>query len=1146
MAKSKLSKKPACDGKRVFIEVTGGDLSETSQLFAFFDSSDKGKVDAIKPIEQLDLYNKKSIFSWDWCKQTAARNVQLVVKSEGEDILLPLFDEIQSLTRKDDVQDYQLSAIVPLVDLSTDQSQPQVAPVRNGYIYIYYNEQIWRELEVSNNEGALTFKDVNLNTYRDVSNGLITDKDRQATGLPLDAIFIPTRAKNTELTVKIAYSENAWSGSHINYIEANRSFCTERFSTIRQKKLITAKDLPEVRHRQPGIEWHLTKPSFLNQDLTGKKVIDEEKNTQQCEAELRDSPKAINDLVKNTSQREYGLKSRALYDILSRKKKASTLDIKEASDCLASAKAHHYLGYVLDDIIFEVRHCLHQISAAKEYLQLLLLDIEAQPYFRAAQAVNVTVTPPKRSDGEGNYYHEFFDSMDNSPSGVFNRTLRTTERELLRKDCEAIQHRLMNLLNSPHFQAALRGITSLDKLNGAGGLILGYQAINLVGTMIDKLDPHQMVPHKDAQVNFRMFALSLMNEKNAHPIYPVLFMSSDDVDITTGDYETPASPINDGSGLATPLNRSAMLPNLNEIAPDSVKQVDLALYLATEDVERKNNTFFGDIRRMTGFVGGILSSLYGVMGEIKSSSVTLADFDTGWATPAMATFIRELKSGAKEFSSVIFTDKYNVSKEFTVIGFESANVPRIGTISSNTNTITKSGTVTFSDAGDVIVGSKKLSKASNKTKAVKMALVPSDSKLSKILKNYPLLGKQAMSDTNSKGLTVSNAHAKLRLPLFLTGIEIWNLRNALMASNFDNNFAYSFTSILSALWDLSTVGVEAYNSQFKKGVGKKIIVKASQEASKRLEKAIGYTLKDVSKLNATVAFGGYLTTAIWAWDSKNAFSVNDKDAGSAAAVAALGTAMLATEGTFLAATGGLLGFGPIGWLGVVLMLGGGLAYTLLKDTPIEAWLANGPFGKDDTFEGKYHALSDPDTAYRYWVNLLIGPYISIVPFYKVSGLTPSDKAGLMAKNVTHAIVVSTDMPILLTPKKVNFFAREVINQTTIHHKTGINTTTTQMTQSNAPVVESRVMSNHVIYFMSHPKAGRQAKTSYLVQTFYEATYTVRVQLLLTDSTIFPLEALKKNNSPVWGASDATPQFTDITDTSEPTWADEKHYRGKSN
>ena len=74
----------------------------------------------------------------------------------------------------------------------------------------------------------------------------------------------------------------------------------------------------------------------------------------------------------------------------------------------------------------------------------------------------------------------------------------------------------------------------------------------------------------------------------------------------------------------------------------------------------------------------------------------------------------------------------------------------------------------------------------------------------------------------------------------------------------------------------------------------------------------------------------------------------------------------------------LLGMGPLGWVGLGLILGGVALVATLEDEPIENWLRNGPFGEEN---GLPHLRGDENATEAYYrlVNLLAHIRLTKIP-----------------------------------------------------------------------------------------------------------------------------------------------------------------------
>lgn len=81
-------------------------------------------------------------------------------------------------------------AVLPLTLLPTYQSsltyKERIAPVRAGFIYIFYNHKVWREIQISpEDSGEYSLKDVHLYQYRTGRDKPFKDEARIATGVAL-------------------------------------------------------------------------------------------------------------------------------------------------------------------------------------------------------------------------------------------------------------------------------------------------------------------------------------------------------------------------------------------------------------------------------------------------------------------------------------------------------------------------------------------------------------------------------------------------------------------------------------------------------------------------------------------------------------------------------------------------------------------------------------------------------------------------------------------------------------------------------------------------------------------------------------------------------------------------------------------------
>jgi len=139
----------------------------------------------------------------------------------GQYLTLPL-GEHDNVLREEPIDEpgTELVYLQPQRYLTADKDPDQVDSLRDGWLYVFVNGHLWRELEVTQGR----FKDVDLQTWQGVDGGAepdtpVTAEDepspRQGTGLNQRTIEVPSRMAGEPCEVHIAYSEVQWSWARI-------------------------------------------------------------------------------------------------------------------------------------------------------------------------------------------------------------------------------------------------------------------------------------------------------------------------------------------------------------------------------------------------------------------------------------------------------------------------------------------------------------------------------------------------------------------------------------------------------------------------------------------------------------------------------------------------------------------------------------------------------------------------------------------------------------------------------------------------------------------------------------------------------------------------------------------------------------------
>ncbi|GGX38645.1 PAAR-like domain-containing protein [Saccharospirillum salsuginis] len=99
--------------------------------------------------------------------------------------------------------------------LTGDLDAEQIDALRPGWLYVYLNGYLWRELKVTEHG---TFSDVDLRTWQGCDGGLDNQGrpiGRRATGTAQNYVELPTKINNEAPEIQVAFSEVQWSWKRI-------------------------------------------------------------------------------------------------------------------------------------------------------------------------------------------------------------------------------------------------------------------------------------------------------------------------------------------------------------------------------------------------------------------------------------------------------------------------------------------------------------------------------------------------------------------------------------------------------------------------------------------------------------------------------------------------------------------------------------------------------------------------------------------------------------------------------------------------------------------------------------------------------------------------------------------------------------------
>jgi hypothetical protein len=1166
MPTDKIGSGPACDGAKVFIEVTGiqHDPSYRFQFYGAKDDSRKTDIEGKKVCQPL---GDTSVYSWEWEKNASPTNACLSIAAKNGDIKLPLYNDVQVKERVDGEQDYLLHSVVPLTLLPTYnkylQENERYAPTRNGYFYVFYNHKVWRELEIQSSDSeGVQFQDVDLLAYRTGENDSFSSDKREAVGKPLKDIWLPVKNNNQDTLVHLAYSDVPWSGERLNYLEANVSELKKRAQSLHSLKgienspnnraketlVLPATTLPEMRVRA-DIEWHIAEPIKFNRDLTGSCLNQQYTDIKSGIEKANNNGDEQFEALRHRSafQYEYGMKETALRSLITNDNDLDkNWEASQSLDYLSDAKARHLRTLVLDDPVFDLKHSAFMVLSGAGYMQQLYVDMSQQEYYQTAELTQQMIMTEQFGQKENPLY-QYNSDVSRDLSGRLHRTLRTRERLIANRDIKELQYFVAQALNRQRTADVLLDISSLNGLSSAGAHKIVGHAMSALSINIDKIDAfskyhyiHDYLP-ADQPLN-QIKSLSLKDchvtlikvlSSPSHPLCKVLFVEEGAV--TLDSEYTPPEAINDGSGLATPESLARWSQNDFILEDDQLDVIDLVFITKSNvaaSLSDKVQDAFSQARRVSSILNSILQGYYEALMSIKdlASEAKVIQFNSAYASVLALT----KATNPTYLGKMLFTSAQGAQTKGYVLGVHGQGL-KFGLSADDREHIKNKrrkglqGQLREENGRLVVASNKK--PFSNADKAslaergnLKVVVLPEDSAVAQAYNQANT--QRALRNMSNPEINSSNAYERIRIPYWIVAIETVNL--VLNFKHFEafienKDRLYSAAYIASASLDLSVAVIHAANLQ---GQQASMLTRAANKEALKLTGKVATFINyfsdsaqlvgSLSRLAVAGLVGGLLTAGMAGWEAIRLSAKNDDDASAAMYMVAVGTAMstIAT-GLFTTSAPILFGMGPIAWLGIGIAVTGALLYMLFLDTPIEEWLKNGPFAEDPGEQ--YAHLQDNKIAFERFVNCLFSVEIKVYQYGRQTNLPEGFNATMQAKGVTHAIRVSSNLAALMGEDnaRIDFYARPAM-QKKIETRSRIGISHDEevklLGSQPVPILAQSDGPESTVYFVKHDVALPQAhsESAWLGGKYHSYTYAkayiARVRLHIGEE-VFPMPPL---------------------------------------
>ncbi|QHC99802.1 hypothetical protein PspS04_05195 [Pseudomonas sp. S04] len=681
----RLSDGPCCESDKLIVQVIGTAHAKNQRLL-IVDQSGLEPLQALTDEVVLETERSTSVhselFVWEWSAQLKHQLWLEIDTTQGPPIRLPLLDDVRVTPRQLEVQWNQIVPILPFAALPGTRSRyDQGTPVlcRSGYVYVFYRDRLWRELEVQQDGELTTYRDVDLQTYRQ-KDGFSGDY-RQPSGVDLSDIWLPATWNNQAAeTVQLCFSDIQLSAARLKRLEEDPALRAQRcqspalqceshafkrifdekpdgqamleaFSGINAwdaqasdsatKATVTWRNLAErafpvsliapQRARQSGFEYLLDHPGRYVCDLSG-----------QFAAQRKTEAKACLDLWEQgiTPSLPATFESSAWADGLATllsQLRGETLIADEADlwqpqptvvDVLEAARKRRLCGVLLEDPRYRLRHLLSQIHLQQQLLTLYAERASLHEHHASAVLVQQLIVPANIG-GQKNPLHACFDKVKEAGRRDINRFTAAVERALLWQQLTMAQALLAECLQQPVTQQTLADHLSLDSFDYLAALFAVSQTFAALATVPAQLDP--LASNGDAtnavtglslyspQASVGQTLLNDIAHDPAHPLHVMLWPAVNEAALAAPYVPPSEKTVNEGDGRLRADHLAVFESDPGPYYPQ-VEHLDGHLLEGLLASGALNSTLTGQSKAAVGTLVSIYENLAGAL-ETANSAV---------------------------------------------------------------------------------------------------------------------------------------------------------------------------------------------------------------------------------------------------------------------------------------------------------------------------------------------------------------------------------------------------------------------------------------------------------------------------------------------------------------------------------------------
>ncbi|TWD49389.1 toxin VasX [Pseudomonas sp. SJZ131] len=610
----KLTAGPGCERDKLIVQVIGTGHCKNQRLLIVDQSGVEPLLalteEAACETERLTSVHSE-LFVWDWSAQLKHQLWLEIATTHGSPIRLPLLEDVRVTPRQLEAQWNQIVPILPFAALPGTRSKYDLGtPVlcRSGYVYVFYRDRLWRELEVRQDDELTTYRDIDLQAYR--QDQQLSNDYRQASGVDLSDIWLPATWNHQPAeAVQLCFSEIQLSAARLKRLEDDPQLRAQRcqspalqcesqtferlfeqqpdgpamleaFSAFNAwdaqasdtatKASITWRNLSArafplnliapQRARQSGFEYVLDHPGRYVCDLSGEFAAQRKTEAKACLDQWEQGTTPA--LPATFESSAWADCLAALLDqLLGKAPSADEADLWLAQptvvDVLAAARERGVCGVLLEDPRHRVRHLVSQIQQQQQLLARYAERASLHPHHASAVMVQQLIVPATIG-GQKNPLHGCFDKVQEAGRRDINRFTATAERALLWQQLNMAQALLAECLQQPVTQQTLADHLSLEGFDYLAALFAVSQVFASLATVPAQLDPLA----RNGDVSDALTGLSLYSPQasvgqtllndiahdSAHPLHGMLWPAVDDAALDTPYVPPTEKTVNEGDG----------------------------------------------------------------------------------------------------------------------------------------------------------------------------------------------------------------------------------------------------------------------------------------------------------------------------------------------------------------------------------------------------------------------------------------------------------------------------------------------------------------------------------------------------------------------------------------------------------------------